>query len=178
MADAIDGVLAAGNLPLWIIPAASLTTEPTDEVKSIPLAVLTGATTVKGDCYSDFGDVSISRTPTTRERQRMCQKVVETITTGQTIDISMSYVFDQQAATSAEVNEVYAALPEGATVYLARAYGWDTDTTPTAATKVDLYKATVQMVTRNEPAGGEEDLKVTATLSGSAYWADVTLTAA
>ena len=76
------------------------------------------------------------------------------------------------------VNRVYAALPEGATVYIARAYGWDTDLAPTAATKIDLYKATVQMVTKNEPASADEDLKVTATLSGSAYWADVTLTAA
>lgn len=178
MATAIDGVLAAGNLPLWVIPAAALTTEPTEAAKSIPLAVLTGGTTVKADCYSDFGDVSISRTPTTRERQRMCQKLAETITTGQTIEISIGYVFDQQAALTVAVNKVYAALPEGATVYIARAYGWDTDLAPTAATKIDLYKATVQMVTKNEPASADEDLKVTATLSGSAYWPDVTLTAA
>ena len=178
MANAIDGVLAAGNLPLWVIPASAITTDPTDVAKSIPLAVLTGATTVKADCHMDFGGVSITRTPTTRERQRMCQKVAETLVTGQTIDISMSYLFDQQAALTEDINKVYAALPEGATVYLARAYGWDTDIAPTTSTKVDLYKATVQMVARNEPAGGEEDIKVTATLSGSAYWADVTLTAA
>lgn len=177
MADAIDGVLAAGNLPLWIIPAASLTTEPADEAKSIPLAVLTGGTTVKGDCYMDFGDVSINITPTTRERQRMCQKVVETIVTGEQIDISLAFVWDQQAALADDVNKVYAALPKGSAVYIARAYGWDTDKTPTTATKVDLYKATVQTVTRNEQAAGE-DLKTTATLSGSAYWPDVTLTAA
>lgn len=177
MADAIDGVLAAGNLPLWVIPAASLTTEPTDEAKSIPLAVLTGGTTVKADCYMDFGDVSITRTPTTRERQRMCQKVVETIVTGEQIDISLAFVWDGQAELTEDVNKVYAALPEGSTVYIARAYGWDTDEAPTAAAKVDLYKATVQTVTRNEPAANE-DMKSTATLSGSAYWPDVTLTAA
>ena len=178
MGTAIDGVLAAGNLPTWIIPAATITTEPTEAAKTIPLAAITGATTVKADCYMDFGDVSIKRAATTRSRQRMCQAIAETITTGETIDITLSSVYDQQALASADVNKVYAALPEGATVFVARAYGWDTDTTPTTATKVDLYKATVQMVTKNEPASADEDLKVTATLSSPAYWADVTLTAA
>ena len=42
---------------------------------------------------------------------------------------------------------------------------------------VDLIRGTVQASTKSEPASADEDLKVTATISGSAYYADVTLTA-
>lgn len=177
MGVAIDGVLAAGNLPTWVIPGATLPASIDAETPTIPLAAITGQTTVKADCYSDFGDVSLTRTATTRDRQRMCQKVRETIKTGETIELSLAFVYDQQATAAAEVNRVYAALPEGATVGVFRAYGWDTDETPTAATKGDLIVGTVQFVTKNEPANADEDLKATATISGSAYYADVTLTA-
>ena len=177
MANAIDGVLAAGNLPTWIIPASAITTPPSEENPSIPLAVFSDPTTVKADCHMDWGDFSLTRTPTTRERQRMCQKMSETIQTGETIDASLTAVYDQQAALTEAVNKVYAALPAGAEVYIARAYGWDTDTAPTAATKVDLIRGTVQGRTKNNPANADEDLKATATISGSAYYADVTLTA-
>ena len=178
MGVAIDGVLAAGNLPTWIIPASAITTPPSEENPSIPLAAFSGATTVKADCYMDWGGFSLTRTPTTRERQRMCQKVRETIQTGETIDASLTAVYDQQSALTEEVNKVYAALPAGAEVYIARAYGWDTDTAPTVAMKVDLIRGTVQARTKNEPANADEDLKVTATIPGSVIWEDVTLTAA
>ena len=46
MGVAIDGVLAAGNLPTWIIPASAITTLPSEETPSIPLAALSGPTTV------------------------------------------------------------------------------------------------------------------------------------
>jgi hypothetical protein len=42
---------------------------------------------------------------------------------------------------------------------------------------VDLYRATVVTRDKNQPTSVDEDLKFTATLSGSAFWSDVTLTA-
>ena len=78
-ATAIEGVVAAGRVPTWIIPAATITADPVTGTWSIPLTALTGATTVKIDCHMDFGDMSMNVTPNTRERQRMCQKVKETI---------------------------------------------------------------------------------------------------
>jgi hypothetical protein len=106
----------------------------------------------------------------------MCQVVAETISTGETIDITLNAVFDQQEAMSAEVNEVYDALPEGAVVYIAQAFGWDSSVTPTTSTVIDLFKATVQTRMKNQPTTFDEDLKFQATLSGSAYFADVALT--
>ena len=104
--------------------------------------------------------------------------MAEQIKTGETIDITISAVYDQQEATSDDVNKVYAALVEGAEVYVAQAFGWDSKVTPTTATVIDLWKGTVQMKTKNQPTSPDEDLKFTGTISGSAYFADVALTAA
>ena len=177
-ATAIEGVVAAGRVPTWIIPAASITTDPTTGAWNIALAAITGATTIKADCYLDAGDIQVSRAAQTRTRQRLCQTVAEQIKTGETIDITISAVYDQQEATSDDVNKVYAALVEGAEVYVAQAFGWDSTVTPTTATVIDLWKGTVQMKTKNQPTSVDEDLKFTATISGSAYFADVALTAA
>ena len=176
-ATAIEGVVAAGRVPTWIIPAASITTDPTTGAWNIALAAITGATTIKADCYLDPGDIQISRAATTRTRQRLCQTVAENIKTGETIDITISAVYDQQEATSEDVNKVYAALVEGAEVYVAQAFGWDSTATPTTATVIDLWKGTVQMKTKNQPTSVDEDLKFTATISGSAFFADVALLA-
>lgn len=173
---AVPGVVAAGRVPTWIIPAASITADPTTGTWSVPLTALTGGTTVKADCHMDAGDLGITRTPTTKSRQRMCQVVAETVSTGETIDITLSAVFDQQAAPTALVNKVYAALPEGSVVYVAQAWGWDSGATPTTSTKVDLFKATVQTRMKTQPTTFDEDIKFQAALSGSAYFADVALT--
>lgn len=177
-ATAIEGVVAAGRVPTWIIPAASITADPVTGTWSIPLAALTGGTTVKADCYLDAGDIQISRAATTRTRQRLCQTVQETIKTGETINITISAVYDQQEGTSDDVNKVYTALAEGGDVYVAQAFGWDSKTTPTTATVIDLWKGSVQMKTKNQPTSPDEDLKFTGTIAGSAYFADVALTAA
>ena len=176
-ATAIEGVVAAGRVPTWIIPAATITADPTTGAWNIALAAITGATTIKADCYLDPGDIQISRAATTRTRQRLCQTVAENIKTGETIDITLSAVYDQQEATSDDVNKVYAALVEGAEVYVAQAFGWDSTATPTTATVIDLWKGTVQMKTKNQPTSVDEDLKFTATISGSAFFADVALIA-
>lgn len=173
---AIAGVVAAGRVPTWIVQEASITSDPTEGTWSIPLAELNAASTVKVDCHMDAGDLSMTRTPSTRTRQRLCQVVAETISTGETIDITLSGVYDQQAETSAEVNEAYQALPEEAVVYVAQAFGHDSATDPTTSTVIDLWKATVQFRMKNQPTTVDEDLKFTATLSGSAYFADVALT--
>ena len=67
---AVAGVVAAGRVPTWIIPQASIATDPTPGTYSIPLTALTGGTTVKADCHMDAGDLSVSRSAQTRERQR------------------------------------------------------------------------------------------------------------
>ena len=176
-ATAIEGVVAAGRVPTWIIPAATITADPVTGTWSIPLAELTDAGNVKVDCYLDAGDIQISRTANTRTRQRLCQTVQETIKTGETIDITLSAVYDQQDTTT-DVNDVYDALAEDADVYIAQAFGWNSAATPTAATVIDLWKGSVQMRNKNFPTSADEDLKFTATISGSAYFADVALTAA
>jgi len=173
---AIEGVVAAGRVPTWIIPAASIVADPTEGTWSVPLTALTGGTTVKADCHMDAGDISVTRTPTTKSRQRMCQIVAETVKTGETIDLTIAAVFDQQEAMSEDVNEVYAALPEGEVVYIAQAFGWDSSVTPTTSTVIDLFKATVQSRMKTQPTTFDEDIKFQATLSGSAYFADVALT--
>ena len=177
-ATAIEGVVAAGRVPTWIIPAASITADPVTGTWSIPLAALTGATTVKADCYLDAGDIQVSRTAQTRTRQRLCQTVAEQIKTGETIDITISAVYDQQEAMTEDVNEVYAALVEGAEVYVAQAFGWDSKVTPTTATVIDLWRGTVQIKTKNRPTTPDEDLEFTGTISGTGYFTDVALTAA
>ena len=173
---AIEGVVAAGRVPTWIIPAALVTTPPTEGSNSIPLSALTGATTVKVDCYMDPGDYSVTRTPQTRTRQRLCQVVAQNITTGETIDVTLSGVYDQQEAMTEDVNLAYAALPEGADVYIAQAFGWDSSLDPTTSTVVDLVRGTVQQRMKTQPTTADEDLKFAATISGSAFFQDVTLT--
>ncbi|NCU41026.1 hypothetical protein EOL73_04725 [Candidatus Saccharibacteria bacterium] len=177
-ATAIEGVVAAGRVPTWIIPAASITADPVTGTWSIPLTALTGAGTIKIDCYLDAGDIAISRTAQTRTRQRLCQTVAEQIKTGETIDITVSAVYDQQEASSATVNLAYSAVPEGAEVYVAQAFGWGSTVTPTAATVIDLWKGSVQMRNKNFPTSADEDLKFTATISGTGYFPDVALEAA
>lgn len=172
---AIDGVVAAGHWVTWIIPAATLTVEPTEGTWEIALAELNDAATVKIDCHLDFGDVNITRTPITRTRQRACQENPQNITTGETIDVTISAVFDQQAGMSDAVNDAYAAMPENADVYIAQAFGWDSSATPDATTVIDLYRGTVQSRMKNQPTTADEDLKFTATISCDARWEDVAL---
>lgn len=175
---AVNGVVAAGRVPTWIIPAALVTTDPTTEANSIPLSVLTDDSVVKIDCHYDFGDVAVSRSEQTRTRQRACQVVAETINVGETIDVTISAVFDQQEAMTEVVNEAYAALPKGAAVYIAQAFGWDSAVAPTAATVIDLLKGTVRSRTKNQPTSADEDLKFSSVIGVSAPFEDVTLTAA
>ena len=175
---AIEGVVAAGRVPTWVIPTASIPTEPTEGTNSVPLAALTGASSTKIDCYYDFGDVSVSRSPQTKSRQRACQTVAQTIKIGETIDVTISAVYDQQAAAADAVNKAYSALPEGTEVYIAQAFGHEAAVDPTSATKIDLMRGTVQFRMKNQPTSPEEDLKFTATISVSGYWEDVALTGA
>lgn len=175
--SAIPGVVAAGRVPVYVIPAAAVTTDPASEVGgSLPLAEFNDASGVKIDCHMDAGDMSVTNTPTTKSRQRLCQIVAETISVSETIDVVISAVYDQQAASSAEVNEAYTALAEGAEVYIGVPFGWDSSATPDTTTVVDLYKGTVQSRVKNFPTTIDEDLKFTANISASAYFQDVTLT--
>lgn len=173
---AIEGVVAAGRVPTYIIPAAGVTVPPTTAVPELLLSELLAGTVIKADCHMDPGDISVTRTPTTKSRQRMCQTVAETIPTGETIDVTITAVFDQQEASSAEVNDVYTALPQGADVYIVQAWGWESGVTPTVATVVDVMRGTVQTRTKNQPTTFDEDLKFTATLSVSSLVEDVELT--
>src|SRR5574344_516863 len=126
MGTAIDGKTAAGNAPLWIIQAAAFsTTPPASNATSIALTVVTGGD--KLDCHMDFGDFTIGRTPTTRSRQRMCQKIAEEIVVGNTIAGTLSAIWDQQAAAGSTVNEAYDSLAEGSEVYIFQAFGQDSD---------------------------------------------------
>lgn len=172
----LDGIQAAGHLPSWVISDANLPENLTNATDSIPLAAVTGATKI--DCHADFGDINLNVTQTTRERRRMCQTVAVTINTGQTINLTVRGVYDQQAATSEDINLAWAALPVGARVGFFRAYGWPSDTAATAETVGDLIVGEVQSVTKVEPANADEDLKFEATISGELYLQDITLTAA
>lgn len=174
---AIEGVVAAGRWPTWIIPESAITTEPSGSGPwSIPLSALTDPTAAKVDCHLDAGDVEITREAVTRERQRACQVVLEQIKTGETIQLIIRAVYDQQADSTEDVNAAYAALPEDTTVFVAQAFGWDSSLAPDSTTVVDLYKAKVQSRMKTQPTEANEDLKFQATLSGSNFWADVTLT--
>ena len=175
---AIEGVVAAGRVPTYILPVAAVAVAPTTADPELPLADLLDATGVKADCHYDAGDITVTRTPTTKSRQRMCQVVAETIPTGETIDVTITAVFDQQEALSEDVNEVYAALAPGAEVYIVQAWGWDSAVTPTTATVVDTMRGTVQTRTKNQPTTFDEDLKFTATISVSSLVEDVALTGA
>ena len=175
--NAIEGVVAAGHVPIFVIPAASVATFPANG-GSVPLAALTGATTTKIDCYLDAGDVSFSRSEQTKTRQRLCQTIAETVKVGETIDITIAAVYDQQETSTAAVNKAYAALAEGADVVVAVAWGWDQSATPTTATKVDVWKGKVRTQDRNFPTSADEDLKFTSIVSVSRQAKDVTLTSA
>jgi len=172
---AVEGVVAAGRVPTWVIPAALVTQDPSEGSWSIDLDVLLHETTVKIDCHYDYGDVTVTRTPSTRSRQRACQIVAQTINVGETIDVTIAAVFDQQEDMSDVVNEAYSAMPQGADVYIAQAFGWDSSVEPTTATVIDLFPGTVQTRTKNQPTTPEEDLKFTAVVSASAYFEDVAL---
>lgn len=172
----IEGVVAAGHVPIFVIPAASVATFPANG-GSVPLTALTAPTTTKIDCYLDAGDVSFSRSEQTKSRQRLCQTIAETIKVGETIDITIAAVYDQQEASSAAVNKAYAALAENADVVIAVAWGWDQSVTPTAETKVDVWKGRVRTQDRNFPTSIDEDLKFTSIVSVSQQAKDVTLTA-
>lgn len=174
MANAIPGVNAAGRQPVYIFPATEAP-DITDATTSIPLAAVTAGTKI--DCYYNFGGVELTREPTTTERQRACQKVAETIKIGETISGSITAVFDQQATSESEVNKAYAALPEGGEVIMFVAHGWDTDVAPTALTKGDVWRMTVSQVHKGIAASAEEDVTFTATLNGSMYVSDVSLSA-
>lgn len=176
MGTAVEGVTAAGHVPTWIIQDAAIATDPTgDGPWSIPLSALTDTTTVQIDCHMDAGDVTVTRSPTTTTKQRMCEKVSRNVKTGETIDATVAGVYDQQALMTAAVNEAYSSLPEGSVVYIAQAFGWDSDLAPTNATVIDLVKAEVQTRMKTQPTAPDEDLKFSATLACSGLWADVTL---
>lgn len=160
----VDGVIAGGNTPTWIIQEALIPAPLTDHDTTFPLTALSDATTVKADCHMNMDGISFTRNATTKDRQRMCEKVKQTIKTGETIDGELTAIYDQQADATALINHVYTALPEGATVYVVRAYGLDSTVPPTTANKVDVYRGTVQQRNKNNPVA-EEDLMFTATLS-------------
>ena len=178
--EAIDGKAAGGYLATWVVPVASAS-DPTgtEGAWEAPLTLLTAVTTIKVDCYMDFGDVTTTFSPTTTTKQRMCEKIARTVQTGETIDVVLAGVYDQNSdGSEAAVNAFYDEVPKGADVYVVRAYGWDSDVTPTTATVVDVYKGSVQSRTKTEPTTAEEDLKFAATVSVSKFFEDVTLTAA
>ena len=171
----LDGVIASGNVPTWIIQEADMTPVLTDQSESIDAAVLSAVGTVKADCYHDMGDITFSRTQTTRDRKRACEKITVTVTTGQTIDGTVTAIYDQQQLGSdAEINRVYEATPEGSTIYVVIAYGHDS-MSATAPAYVDVYRGKVQMRSKNAPVDGE-DLEYTANISADLYLEDVTVT--
>ncbi|WP_030526608.1 hypothetical protein [Phycicoccus jejuensis] len=174
----MEGVTAGSHSPIWIIPAALVDQDPTDGTYSIPLSVLTDPTVVQIDGYLDAGDVSVSRSPQTRTRQRLSQAVAQNVVIGETVDVTVSAVYDQQAADGAAINKAYDAMPKGAEVYVAQAFGWFSGDTPTTATKIDLAKGAVQSRYKNQPTSGDEDLKFSSVVSVEQEWADVALTAA
>ena len=169
----VDGVIAGGRQPVWVIDPADVTEAPTAGATTFPLAAVTGG--VKIDCLYDMGDVSLTRAASTRERQRACQKVAETIVTGHTIEGSITAIWDQQADTAAEVNAAYSALPEGGQAYVFVAHGHDSEVDPTAETKGDVWRVKVTQVDHTLAANADEDIKFAATLSGDGYWPNVTL---
>ena len=171
----IAGVQAAGLTPIWAIQLDDVTETITSETTTFPLSVLQAGQ--KLDCYMDFGGFNLDRTATTRQRQRMCQKVAEEIVTGHTIAGSATIVHDRQQAETEAINLAYEALPEGGEVVIAIAHGWEQADDPTVATVVDLWVVTVSQVDHLIPASADEDLMARATLSGSAYAANVALAA-
>lgn len=177
--EAVDGKTAAGQLVTWVVPGASVTAEPTGGEGSwtMPLTVLDAPDAVKIDCYMDFGDVTTTFTPQETTKQRMCEKVARTVETGETIDVLLNGVYDQQAEMTEVVNLMYATVPKGADVWVFRAYGHDSDLAPSETTVVDAFKGSVRRRQKNEPTAPEEDLKFAATITVSDFFEDVTLTA-
>lgn len=174
MAKAIDGVQAAGMQPVWVIAESALADATLNaSTKNIPLAAVTGG--VKIDCYYNLGGVEMEREQQTKERQRACQKVIEEIKIGEKISGKIEAVYDQQAAADAVVNAAYTALPEGGTVYLFVAHGWDTDETPTAETKGDLWRVEIQQKDKTFAADNEAELTFIASLVGDLYLPDLIL---
>lgn len=173
----LDGIVASGNVPTWIIPESALT-GITDQTNSIAATVLTAAGTVKADCYHNMGGISLNRTATTRDRKRACDKFTVTRKTGETIEAAVEAIFDQQEEADATVklNAVYDALPEKSTVYIAKAYGHDS-TSATPPKKLDLARGEVTMRAKNPEVEGE-DLTFTATLAVDLYLPDITVTTA
>ena len=172
----VDGIIAGGNTPVWIIQEAQIVEPLTEHTTKLSASLLTATTTAKIDCYMNMDGMSVTRTPSTKERQRMCEKVKQSVKTGETIDIEITAIYDQQAQAADEINVAYTALPEDATVYIVRAYGLDSTVTPTASNKVDIIRGTVQQRNKNNPVA-EEDLMFTTTLSGDLMVQDVQLTA-
>lgn len=172
---AIDGIQAAGRQPVWAIDAADLT-NITDDTASIPLAAVTAGQ--KMDCYYDFGGLALTREPQTRARQRACEKVVQNIKIGESITGTLTAVYDQQETDTATINLAYGALPEGGEVFLFIANGWDQDDTPTSATKGDLWKVKVTQKDHLLATSAEEDLMFQATLDGSLFVPNVSLSGA
>lgn len=170
----LDGVIASGNTPLWIVQDTTLPEPLNDQAASFPLTALSAADTVKADCHMNMDGFEMSREATTRERQRMCEKIAKKVKTGETIDGSVTAIFDQQAESAALINAVYDALAEGNVVYIVRAYGLDANQEPVAGTKVDVYRVDVQQRNKNQPVQGE-DLMFTATVSGDLYLQDIPL---
>lgn len=176
-ATGVDGVIASGNVPTWIIQEATIPTPLVTGDTEIPLAALNAVDTVKADCHHNMGDVSFSRTANTRDRKRACETITVTVKTGETIEGTIQAVYDQQADADAIINAVYTALPEGAVVYVALAHGWPSHDDPTEDTVVDIYRGRVQMRAKNVPVDGE-DLTFTSTLAVDLFLEDVHLTTA
>lgn len=168
----IEGVTAAGRQPVWIIDAASLT-GITDATTELPLATVTGGQ--RADCYYNFGGFTMTRTPNLRETQRACQKVAVSKKVGETIEGSMTIVYDQQALPTEEVNLAYSAMPEEGEVGLFVANGWDAEATPDATTKGDLWVVDVTQVDHLLAANADEDLMAQVTLNGERYLPNITL---
>jgi hypothetical protein len=63
----------------------------------------------------------------------MCQVVAETVSTGETIDMTCHGGLRPAGGHDGTdiVNKVYSALPDGAVVYIAQAFGWDSAEAPT-----------------------------------------------
>ena len=168
----IDGVVGAGRQPVWIIDGANLV-DVTDNTTTLPLATVTGGQ--RADCYYNFGGLTLDRTANTRDRQRACEKVSKSTKIGETISGSMTLVYDQQAASTDEVNLAYSAMPEEGEIGLFVANGWDAAEDPTTDTKGDLWILDVQQVTHLMVASADEDLMARVDLTGERYLRNITL---
>ena len=97
-ATGMEGVIASGNTPLWIVQPETIGSPLTDQAKTFPLAALTTATdTVKADCHMNMDGFSATRSLTNRDRKRMCEKFTQSVKTGESIDLTLTAIYDQQA---------------------------------------------------------------------------------